>query len=97
MILGDSDDPENVFRWETVQLNLPGDPDYNPALAWVRKIRSDGYLAADIHDYVDDYGETAPGEEEGWKAASKVEKDIVFMAAMMRCDAMRCGSAVRPH
>ena len=24
--LGERKDPKNVFRWETVRLNLPGDP-----------------------------------------------------------------------
>jgi hypothetical protein len=76
--MGDSEDKNNDFRWDTVELNLPGDLDYNPALAWVRKVREEGEIAADIHDYVDDNRETAPSEEEAWQAASKVAKTIAF-------------------
>ena len=44
---GDPSDPENVFRWERVELNLPGQEDYAPHKSWVSKRRSDGSLAAD--------------------------------------------------
>jgi hypothetical protein len=38
-----------VFRWDVVELNLPGMAQYNPAKPWVYKKRSsDGRIAADI-------------------------------------------------
>jgi hypothetical protein len=35
MILGDRHSPENVFRWKSVRLNLPGDNLYDPSKSWV--------------------------------------------------------------
>jgi hypothetical protein len=55
VILGDRSDTTNVFRWDDVRLNLPGYPDYGPALPWVSKVRlEDGKIAADLFTYVDD-------------------------------------------
>jgi hypothetical protein len=86
LVLGESEDEDNVFRWETVRVNLPGDPDYDPALPWVSKVRKDGELAADVHDYVDDYRETAGTEEDAWAASSRVAKKIAYYGCQ---DAMR--------
>jgi hypothetical protein len=44
---GDPLDPENVFRWKRIELNLPGHKDYAPNKSWVSKRRSDGTLEAD--------------------------------------------------
>ena len=76
--LGERTDPKNVFRWETVRLNLPGDPKYDPTLPWVSKVREDGSIAADLHQYVDDLRETAATEEEAWLASSKVAKTAAY-------------------
>ena len=32
LMLGDSKDPSNPFRWEKVVINAPGNQDYNPRL-----------------------------------------------------------------
>eukprot|EP00986_Skeletonema_menzelii_P007431 scaffold2926_cov176-Skeletonema_menzelii.AAC.1 len=45
---GDRTDESNPFRWESVVLNLPGDPDYDPTLPWVMKVRKDGHLASEM-------------------------------------------------
>ena len=39
VIGGDRKDPDNVFRWDSTCLNLPGNPDYNPSLPWVFKVK----------------------------------------------------------
>lgn len=55
VVKGNSLDVNNIFRWDEVQLNLPGDPNYKPWLPWVCKIRlSDGKVACDFVIYVDD-------------------------------------------
>jgi hypothetical protein len=41
VIRGDPGDPENVFRWDSVVLNLPGSQDYDPSKPWVAKYRLD--------------------------------------------------------
>jgi hypothetical protein len=49
VILGERLDATNVFQWDKVRMNLPGSPDYNPALPWVSKIRiEDEKIDADI-------------------------------------------------
>ncbi len=54
-IRGDPSDVNNVFRWDTVLLNLPGSESYEPSKPWVSKGRlSDGKIAADFVTYVDD-------------------------------------------
>jgi hypothetical protein len=72
VIRGDSADEKNVFRWNSVHMNLPGSPDYNPSLPWVYKVRKDGTPAADFFFYVDDNRTTGNTEREAWMAARRV-------------------------
>jgi hypothetical protein len=37
VICGDRKDPTNVYRWDTVRMNLPGSSDYKPNIPWVSK------------------------------------------------------------
>ena len=69
-MLGDPTDPKNVFRWETVIVNLPGNPQYDPSKPRVYKVRADGTIASDIVCYVDDNRVTAPTEEEATDEAA---------------------------
>ena len=78
IIFGDKSDPDNIFGWVDVRLNLPGDAEYDPSLPWISKIRANGDIAADVHPYVDDLRETAPSEDEAWKAASKMAKGTSY-------------------
>jgi hypothetical protein len=45
VILGDRHDPNNVFQWQRLVLNLPGMPTYDPSRSWICKVREDGTLA----------------------------------------------------
>jgi hypothetical protein len=72
VIEGDPKDPDNVFRYDQVELNLPGSKDYDPSMPWVHKLRlSDGKIAADLLIFVDDARPTGPTEEECWKATQR--------------------------
>lgn len=52
---GDPRSPHNPFRYDTVRLNLPGSPKYDPAVPWVSKLDSEtGRIAGDVKTYVDD-------------------------------------------
>lgn len=47
-MLGDPMDKTNVFRWDTVVLNLPVMREYDPSKAWVAKVRyDDGEMRTD--------------------------------------------------
>ena len=79
LALGSRKDEANVFRWDFVRLNLPGDPIYDPTLPWVSKVRADGStLAADMHSFVDDLRTTGPTKEETWLASSQVAKTTAY-------------------
>jgi hypothetical protein len=72
VIGGDPRDPKNVFRYDKIELNLPGSESYNPSMPWVYKLRlSDGKIAADLLIFVDDARPTGPTEEECWQATRR--------------------------
>jgi hypothetical protein len=76
---GNMDDPENVFRWATVILNLPGDEKYNPAKPRVYKVRKEGGMAGDLFTYIDDLRPTCPSEEECWGASHQVGSRLTWL------------------
>jgi hypothetical protein len=54
-VFGEHLDQDNVFRWDVVELNLPGVAPYSHAKPWVYKKRSsNGRIAADVLTYIDD-------------------------------------------
>jgi hypothetical protein len=63
LTLGDPTDSQNVFRWERVRLNLPGDVGYDPIMSWVSKVGEDWRVASYLFIYMDDLRPTAPSEE----------------------------------
>jgi hypothetical protein len=69
---GEASDQDNVFCWERVELNLPGDPAYSPVRLWVSKRRKDGTLAADLVSFVDDI---RPTEKEARQASQVMAKE----------------------
>ena len=73
VIKGDPSDSSNVFAWDEVRMNLPGQENYDANLSWVSKVRvSDGRIACDLYLYVDDARTTGPDAEECRLAARRV-------------------------
>jgi hypothetical protein len=71
-VFGGHLDQDNVFRWDMVELNLPGMRSYITSKHWVYKKRSnDERIAADVLTYIDYARPTGPSEEECWQAARK--------------------------
>lgn len=81
LMLGDPTDRTNVYRWDHVVLNLPGNEDYDASMPWVYKARADGTIAADLHKYVDDVRVTAPTLPEVDQASSVVAKRAAYHGA----------------
>eukprot|EP00978_Attheya_sp_CCMP212_P017966 scaffold48596_cov51-Attheya_sp.AAC.1 len=54
VITGDRNDPENPFRWDYVDENLPGHHEYDTTKPRVSKRRKDGTIAGDVFIYIDD-------------------------------------------
>jgi hypothetical protein len=77
--MGDSADPTNIFGWATVQLNLPGSAAYRPDQPWISKRTADGFIAAEVLDYVDDNRTTGHDEETAWLASSHLAKNYSFL------------------
>ena len=69
--LGNRLDPDNVFQWSTVVLNCPGGKVYRPWLPPVFKQRSDGHIAADYAEFVDDRRPCGFSEEVCWRVAQR--------------------------
>jgi hypothetical protein len=80
VIRGDRHNPLNIFRWDSVRLNLPGSQTYDPAKPWVSKIRSDdGHIAVDFCTFVDDARPTGPSRKEAWLAARQIASTLSFL------------------
>ncbi len=58
----------NPFHWERVEMNLPGSTGYRANLPWVKKVRWNGELAAEVFVYVDDGRPTGPTKYLAWQA-----------------------------
>jgi hypothetical protein len=69
---GPRGEEENVFRWDRVEMNLPGSTSYDTSKPWVFKVRKDGTMASDLFIYIDDLRPTAPTKEECWDSAHQV-------------------------
>jgi hypothetical protein len=85
-IFGFKNKKSNVFAWQHIRINLPGDPVYDPTLPWVFKAKSDGSLAADIHVHVDDIRCSGQTEVECWRASQRV---LSVLASLGLQDAAR--------
>eukprot|EP00978_Attheya_sp_CCMP212_P042877 scaffold269462_cov51-Attheya_sp.AAC.1 len=78
-MLGEPEDDSNVFRWDMVIVNLPGNVVYDPSMPLIYKVRKDGTIAADIVCYVDDNRVTAGSEEDAWRLSSRVAKSASWL------------------
>ena len=79
-IRGNRHSPDNVFRWDTIKLNLPGSPTYSPDLPWVMKWNtSSKCIANDYIAFVDDLRITARTAEEAWYAGRIVTSRLQFL------------------
>jgi hypothetical protein len=91
-ILGDRLDANNVFRWDEIQMNLPGSKLYDSSLPWVSKVRlNDGKIAADLFIYVDDVrvtGSTAKECNQARGRAASIANSLGIQDAPRKA---RCG------
>jgi hypothetical protein len=66
-------DPGNRLRWDSIKLNLPGDPRYDPTLPQVMKW--DAVLqkiAGDIVGFIDDLRASGYSVEQSWAVARQI-------------------------
>jgi hypothetical protein len=79
-IRGDPQDPNNVFRWEEVELNLPGSSNYVPSKPWMSKLKlPERTIACDMFIYVDDVRTTGDSYLECQKVSRVVASLLNFL------------------
>jgi hypothetical protein len=65
-------DKTNFMRWDSIKLNLPGDPQYNPSkrrvMKWDEKLEN---IAGDILGFVDDLRASGYSMEYVWGAVAR--------------------------
>ena len=73
-------DPNNALRWDSVLLNLPGDPAYNPTkprvMKWDEALQK---IAADILGFVDDLRASGYSIEAAWAVARQVASRLQYL------------------
>jgi hypothetical protein len=73
VIRGSPSDPNNLFKYDQVILNLPGMCTYEPAKPWVYKLHTlDGHIAPDFFVYVDDVHSTGFNSDVCWQGTRKI-------------------------
>ena len=95
IIKGNRKSENNVFRWDRVRLNLPGQNNYDPTIAWVSLVRKDGTLAAELFKFVDDLRPTGPGKKDAWDAARRTAS-ILNWLGLQDAPRKRRGSSQTP-
>ncbi len=78
-IYGEREILDNPFSFEKVELNLPGDPTYNPGLPWVCKKDKKGNIASDIFSYIDDQRITGANRLTCWGAMQRNAQMLSFL------------------
>jgi len=79
LVHGNRRDERNAYHWESVTLNLPGSPTYDPQLPWVRKVRKDGEIAGDTPTYVDDVRAVATSLKHCWQLAHQFATTMSYL------------------
>ena len=79
VVLGDPAAPDNIFGWEHVRLNLPGNEAYTPNLPWVSKVRKDGKISCDLFTFVDDVRVTGSTSLECWLAGRHAASKLNYL------------------
>ena len=87
VIRGKPEQDTNIFRWNAVRLNCPGDPNYDPSKPWISKVRrtfaADGtftdVIAADLVGDVDDLRPSGPSRAAAWAAARRTASTMNYL------------------
>jgi hypothetical protein len=78
------DDPDNIFKWDHVRLNLPGNKNYDPSEPWVSKVtfnasNSKWVIANDVMMYVDDLRTIGRTYEDCRMASRRVGSELSYL------------------
>eukprot|EP00980_Cylindrotheca_fusiformis_P003889 scaffold863_cov100-Cylindrotheca_fusiformis.AAC.4 len=67
-VIGNPSEPGNPLRWDSVKLNLPGDPSFDPRLPWVYQWDEErDTIAGSVVTFVDDGRGSGSSVEHAWQ------------------------------
>jgi hypothetical protein len=79
-VLGNHADPNNVFHWSKLVLNLPGHPSYDPTKPRVWKFNPvTGRMAAGLLSYVDDLRALGCSQQQCWLAMHHLASKLAYL------------------
>jgi hypothetical protein len=79
-IRGDHLEKGNPLRWDSIQINIPGDPKYTANKPRVYKWDDDGqHIAGDVVVFVDDLRGTGPTVEHAWRVSRRTTSRIQYL------------------
>ena len=79
MIMGDKKEEDNAYHWAHVQENLPFVENYNVSVAHLRKVQTDGHLASEVLQYVDNLRIISFFfMEMAWRSSSQMAKGLCW-------------------
>ena len=87
--MGNPADVNNPFHWETVRLNLPGSPLYQPDLPWVSRLTSTGCLAGHSSRYIDDLRTIGRSSEHCWALSYSLATTFAFLGLQIALQKFR--------
>jgi len=87
IVWGDRSEPRNIFRWDRIQLNLPGSPDFDPILPWVSKVFTDcledgkliEQIACDFATFVDDMRAAGYSLKATWQVMHTIASRLNYL------------------
>jgi len=92
VIRGDHTNPGNLFHFDAIRLNLPGDPSYVPTLPCVSKVvTATGRIAGDVGTYVDDLRPVGSTRAHCWAVAHRISTILCYLGIQ---DALRKRTAL---
>jgi hypothetical protein len=84
VVKGDRHDPNNVFAWDGVRTNLPGDAAYDPTKPRIWRFRgTPDDIASLLVSYVDDLRGAHGSKEECWLLMHRVSTWLAYLGIQM--------------
>jgi len=79
-IVGDRNEKNNPFRWDTVVENCPGSENFDPRLPWIYKLNNEtNGIAGSLTTFVDDGRATGSSSEQAWQIGQRAGKKLQYL------------------
>jgi hypothetical protein len=81
-IRGDGTEKDNPLQWDQIRMNLPGEENYDPTLAWLSKTVHAGdkeRIAGDFSAYVDDIRVWGVSDTHCWEVSRRIASRCQYL------------------